>query len=346
MYRINSKKTRTCLSFASLIFIFLLMSGCASKKQIAVIDGQKAEIDKANNRIAELNAKINELNNTISTTERKLKDAENDRRNLSNSISGLKSQISMLEREKREVKEMNKPDIPSMIGPIYQEIEKNTIVKEHFSWFSVEKDFSVPDGFGLYSYLLASRQPINSNDFNKPEQKRLKALLDAIQSKILVATGSRLDEAINKGVGRDEMNLYIIPVITKPIDNEFVMLTNFDYEVSLEFHRNLVRQLRDLERKNEAEQISNNPGPFLITTLYPPQVPNPSNQRILIADLSNMPESAAAEYINEYSKLLERTSIDGVSSFDTNKLRLLRIIVGIGDALIIVKAELSWLLKI
>ena len=38
-----------------LSLLMLVMSGCSSKKQLAVIDEQKAALDKANSRIAELN---------------------------------------------------------------------------------------------------------------------------------------------------------------------------------------------------------------------------------------------------------------------------------------------------
>jgi len=98
-----AKKKLAVLVLGVLAVVLLTMAGCASKKHLATIEGQKVRLDQANSRINELQQGNEALDKSLQDTKGMLDSARNETEQLSANVASLKDQIAALEGQKAEL---------------------------------------------------------------------------------------------------------------------------------------------------------------------------------------------------------------------------------------------------
>ena len=98
-----AKKKLAVLVLGVLAVVLLTMAGCASKKHLATIEGQKIRLDQANSRINELQQGNEALDKSLQDTKGMLDSARNENLQLAANVASLKDQITALEGTKAEL---------------------------------------------------------------------------------------------------------------------------------------------------------------------------------------------------------------------------------------------------
>lgn len=100
---VMAKKNLAFLVLGVIALVLLTAPGCTTKKHLATIEEQKAQVEKADNRINELQQSNEALDKSLKETRSALEAAQNENSQLKQAVGSLKDQIAGLESQKAEL---------------------------------------------------------------------------------------------------------------------------------------------------------------------------------------------------------------------------------------------------
>jgi len=122
-----------------LVVLAIAAAGCANKKNLILIDEQKAQLDQANSRIGELEQNKASLEKNIQDVRAALDAAQKENTTIMDTAGSLKTQLAALETQKaeleqaiaaaKELEEKNKKRTSSLNSQIYV-LKKDATAKD------------------------------------------------------------------------------------------------------------------------------------------------------------------------------------------------------------------------